>query len=70
MGTLWDMNVICHLIWYGMCVYLKWCLARTLTRELGRCNTVKPRPEAHMDVILFEVCLKNIQLIPQEQIVQ
>ena len=32
--------------------------------------TVKPRPEAHMDMILFEVFLKNVHLIPQEQIVQ
>ena len=31
--------------------------------------TVKPRPEAHMD-ILFEVCLKSIDLIPQQQILQ
>ena len=30
---------------------------------------VKPRPEAHMDLILFEVFLKNIHLIPQDQIV-
>ena len=28
-------------------------------------NTVIPRPEAHMDMILFEVFLKNIHLIPQ-----
>ena len=34
------------------------------------CNTVKPRPEAHMDMIHFEVFLKNIHLIPQDQIVQ
>ena len=32
--------------------------------------TVKPRPEAHMDMIHFEVFLKNIHLIPQDQIVQ
>ena len=32
-------------------------------------NTVKPRPEAHMDMILFEVFWENIHLIPQEQIV-
>ena len=32
--------------------------------------TVKPRPEAHMDMILLEVFLKNIHLIPQDQIVQ
>ena len=30
--------------------------------------TVKPRPEAHMDMILFEVFLKSIDLIPQQQI--
>ena len=28
-------------------------------------HTVKPRPEAHMNMILFEVFLKNIHLIPQ-----
>ena len=33
-------------------------------------STVKPRPEAHMDMILSEVFLKNIHLIPQDQIVQ
>ena len=33
-------------------------------------HAVKPRPEAHMDIILFEVFLKNIHLIPQDQIVQ
>ena len=33
-------------------------------------HTVKPRPEAHMDMILFEVFLKNIHLIPQDQIEQ
>ena len=32
--------------------------------------TVKPRPEAHMDLILFEVFLKSIDLIPQQQILQ
>ena len=32
--------------------------------------TVKPRLEVHMDMILFEVILKNIHLIPQDQIVQ
>ena len=31
-------------------------------------HTVKPRPEAHMDMILFEVFLKSIDLIPQQQI--
>ena len=36
--------------------------------DLG--DTVKPRPEAHMDMILFEVLWKNIHLIPQDQIVQ
>ena len=29
-------------------------------------GTVKPRPEAHMDMILFEVFLKSIDLIPQQ----
>ena len=32
--------------------------------------TVTPRPEAHMDMILFEVFLKNIHLFPQDQIVK
>ena len=32
--------------------------------------TVKPRPEAHMDMILFEVFLKSMDLIPQWQILQ
>ena len=30
----------------------------------------KPRPEAHMDMILFEVFLKSIDLITQQQILQ
>ena len=29
---------------------------------------VKPRPEVHMDMIIFEVFLKNIHLNPQDQI--
>ena len=33
-------------------------------------HTVKPRPEAHMDMILFKVSLENIRLIPQDQIVE
>ena len=33
-------------------------------------DTVKPRPEAHMDMILFKVFLKSIDLIPQQQIFQ
>ena len=33
-------------------------------------DTVGPRPEAHMDMILFEVFLKSIDLIPQQQILQ
>ena len=33
-------------------------------------STVNPRPEAHMDMILFEVFLKSIDLIPQQQILQ
>ena len=28
--------------------------------------TIKPCPEAHMDMILFEVFLKSINLIPQQ----
>ena len=36
------------------------------------CNTftVKPRPEAHMEMIHFDVFLKSIDLIPQPQIWQ
>ena len=30
-------------------------------------HTVKPRPEAHMDMILFEVFLKSIDLIPNNR---
>ena len=30
-------------------------------------GTVKPRSEAHMDMILFEVFLKSFDLIPQQQ---
>ena len=33
-------------------------------------HTVKPRPEAHMDMILFEVFLKSIYLIPKQHILQ
>ena len=33
-------------------------------------NTAKPRPKAHMDMILFEVFLKSIDLIPQQNILQ
>ena len=43
------------------CLYAK-IMAYTVYR--------KPRPEAHMDMILFDVFLKNIHLIPQDQIVQ
>ena len=32
--------------------------------------TVKPRPQAHMDMIPFEVFLKSIDLIPQQQILK
>ena len=38
--------------------------------DLPKRSTVKPRPEAHMDMILFEVFLKSIVLIPQQQILQ
>ena len=38
--------------------------------HISKNNTVKPRPEAHMDMILFEVFLKSIDLIPQQQILQ
>ena len=33
-------------------------------------HTVKPRPEAHMDMVLSKVFLKSIDLIPQQQILQ
>ena len=49
-------------------VILKQCLDRHFVQDL--LHTVKPRPEAHMDMILFEVFLKNIDLIPQQQILQ
>ena len=42
-----------------------------ITMELTKiCRTVKPHPEAHtcMDMILFEVFLKSIDWIPQQQI--
>ena len=29
-------------------------------------TTVKPRPEVHMDMTLFEVFLKSVDLIPQQ----
>ena len=32
--------------------------------------TVKPRLEAHMDMVLFEVFLKSIDSIPQQNIFQ
>ena len=38
--------------------------------DLSSHHTVKPHPEAHMNMILFEVCLKNIHLTPQDQIIQ
>ena len=41
-----------------------------LQRYSANVSYVKPRPEAHMDMILFEVFLKSIDLIPQQQIVQ
>ena len=47
-----------------------WNNQKTDGNELKSTNTVKPRPEAHMDMIIFEVFLKNIHLIPQDQIVQ
>ena len=44
---------------------------RQLWEMMGtRQGTVKPRPGAHMDMILFEVFLKSIDLIPQQQILQ
>ena len=42
----------------------------TMMSKLYMYSTVKPRPEAHMDMILFEVFLKSIDLIPQQQILQ
>ena len=41
-----------------------------LTKFLPSSHNIKPRPEAHMDMILFEVILKSIDLIPQQQILQ
>ena len=38
--------------------------------QLESTCTVKPRPEAHMDMILFEVFLKSIDLNPQQHILQ
>ena len=38
--------------------------------KLFPAHTVKPCPEAYMDMILFEVFLKSIDLIPQQQILQ
>ena len=45
------------------------------THRSKTCNRIikitgKPRPEAHMDMILFEVYLKSNDLIPQQQILQ
>ena len=39
-------------------------------RKFRNVHTVKPRPEAHIDMILFEVFLKSIDSIPQQQILQ
>ena len=39
-------------------------------RESKINNTIKPRPEAHMDMILFEVFLKSINLIPQQKMLK
>ena len=41
-----------------------------LSYEVVCRKDLKPRPEAHMDMILFEVFLKSIDLIPQQQILQ
>ena len=49
------------------------CLVSNERRENTLDNeayTVKPRLEAHMGMILSEVFLKNIHLIPEDQIVQ
>ena len=45
-------------------------LLKLCVRHRSTHTTVKPRPEAHMDMILFEVFLKTIDLIPQQQILQ
>ena len=42
----------------------------TLPIKICTAYTVKPRPEVHMDMILFEVFLKSIELIPPQQILQ
>ena len=43
--------------------------SKILSEEFNR-TIVKLRPEAHMDMILFEMFLKNIHLFAQDQIVQ
>ena len=48
---------------------INWRLRARMALKLFN-DTVKPRPEAHMDMILFEVFLKSIDLIPQQQVVQ
>ena len=50
-----------NFIVYNFSLSLKIVVTMNLT---GTKHTVKPRPEAHMDMILFEVFLKNIHLIP------
>ena len=45
-------------------------LEKSVTVLEKQIHTVKPRPEAHMGMILFEVFLKSIDLNPQQQILQ
>ena len=58
---------ICARCLGAFCACMFGIVLRSVLRYL---TTVKPHPEAHMDMILFEVFLKNIHLIPQDQIVQ
>ena len=69
-----------HIVWFISEFYchskiLKWLLLAHkcfLPKKKLQVITmiVKPRPEAHMDIILFEVFLKSIDLILQQQILQ
>ena len=46
------------------------CELKVIALYIALCNTIKPHPEEYRDMILFEVFLKNIHLIPHDQIVQ
>ena len=51
-------------------VYPIFLLCNAVAKTTTNTTTVKPRPKAHMDMILFEGFLKSIDLIPQQQILQ